>query len=79
MPAKNTRRVPDMHSALGAHVEASKQAHAWVSAAIEFRKAGKAKAADAAESKAKRYLRTMMALEAAVREGQPEGGRTAKD
>jgi len=35
-------------------------------------------AADAAEAKAKRYLRTMMALEAAARDGKPEGGRATE-
>lgn len=63
MPAKKTRREPDMQADLAAHMKAFQEAFAWTEKAMELRGAGKVKAAQAAERNAKKALRRVMEIE----------------
>jgi hypothetical protein len=78
MPAKKNKKQPDfdIQRDFNAHLDASRQAHTWAEKSIALRTAGKATAADAAERKAKHWLRKMIGLEARATHGKPTGART---
>lgn len=78
MATKNHTRLNaafDIQSALAAHVRASARAHEWAAKSITLRQGGKRLEANAAERKAKHWLRKMVALEAQAAMGKPRGGR----
>jgi hypothetical protein len=78
MAAKNKRRPiigHDLRNASAAHIEASAKAHDWAEECLALRRAGKTEQAEAAENKAKQWLRRMMVIEAAATHGKPCGDR----
>lgn len=63
MPAKSTRREPDAQADLIGHATAHAEAFGWAQRAVALRQAGKTKAAQAAERRARDWLRKAMAIE----------------
>jgi hypothetical protein len=80
MPAKNKRHpaARDIQKDLAGHVEANSKAHEWAAKCLELRAVGKHAQAEAAEAKAKSFLRKVLALEAGAVRHNPHGERRAE-
>jgi hypothetical protein len=76
VPANKKRkaRAFDIQILFGAHLAANTQAHSWAAKCIALREAGKTAEADAAERRARRWLKTALDLEGQAAIGKPQGG-----
>jgi hypothetical protein len=77
VPANKKRkaRAFDIQILFAAHLAANTQAHSWAAKCIALREAGKTARADAAERRARRWLKTAMDLDGQPGHGTPQGGR----
>jgi hypothetical protein len=77
VPANKKRNASafDIQILFAAHLAANTQAHSWAAKCIALREAGKPVQADAAERRARHWLKTVMDLEGQAAIGKPQGGR----
>jgi hypothetical protein len=77
MLAKTKRppAIPDIHAHVAAHVQATRLAYEWATKSIALRETGKATQANAAERKARHWLKKAIALETKVACSPRIGGR----
>jgi hypothetical protein len=77
MVAKNKRlsAILDFQAAFTAHLDANTRAHEWAAKCLAYREAGNFAEANAAEQKARQWLKKALALEARAAIGNPQGGR----
>jgi predicted transcriptional regulator len=79
MATKKKRATPfNIQDAFAQHVHANNQAHAWAEKCLQHRATGEAAKAKSAEAKATSWLRKVLAFEARVAIGKPQGGRPAE-
>ena len=76
MVAKNKRlsAILAFQAAFIAHLDANTHAQEWAAKGLAYREAGNFAEANAAEQKARRWLKRALALEAQAAIGKPQGG-----
>jgi hypothetical protein len=81
VPANKKRkaRAFDIQILFAARLAANTQAHSWAAKCIALREAGKTGKADAAERRARHWLKTAMELDGQASHGKPQVGRRAAD